>query len=148
MASNNADKTPDLRLIDGDEPAGEKAPAVVGGTSSGDLVSEIILDSGLLPQDKVDLARARTAVGGTFAEALVEEGFASSLGVARSLAEQYHLPLVDLAIAGVDAGAAKVIPLAVLERVCAIPFGPFLALGGVVALFVGSPILDWYLNTR
>ena len=64
----------------------------------------------------------RAAGGGTFADALVEEGFASSLGVARSLAEQYHLPLVDLAIAGVDAGAAKLIRSAVLERVCAIPF--------------------------
>jgi hypothetical protein len=121
MASNNADKTPDLRLIDGEEDGGvQKAPAT-GGTT-GDLVSEIILASGLLPQDKIDLARGRVAGGGTFADALVEEGFASSLGVARSLAEQYHLPLVDLAIAGVDAGAAKLIPLAVLERVCAIPF--------------------------
>jgi type IV pilus assembly protein PilB len=123
MASNNADKTPDLRLIDSDEEGGpEKRDAVAVGSATGDLVSEIILDSGLLPQDKIDLARARAAEGGTFAEALVEEGFASSLGVARSLAEQYHLPLVDLAIAGVDAGAAKLIPLAVLERVCAIPF--------------------------
>jgi type IV pilus assembly protein PilB len=123
MASNNADKTPDLRLIDGDEDGGaDKTAPAPGGVVTGDLVSEIILDSGLLPQDKVDLARARAAGGGTFAEALVEEGFASSLGVARSLAEQYHLPLVDLAIAGVDAGAAKLLPLAVLERVCAIPF--------------------------
>jgi prepilin signal peptidase PulO-like enzyme (type II secretory pathway) len=27
-----------------------------------------------------------------------------------------------------------------------IPFGPFLALGGVVALFAGNTILDWYLR--
>jgi len=123
MASNNADKTPDLRLIDGEEEGAAKNTTVsAGGGTSGDLVAEVILDSGLLPQDKIDLARLRVAGGGTFADALVEEGFASSLGVARSLAEQYHLPLVDLAIAGVDAGAAKLIPLAVLERVCAIPF--------------------------
>ncbi|HET7130126.1 MAG TPA: GspE/PulE family protein [Gaiellaceae bacterium] len=120
MASNKADKSPDLRLIDTDEPGSGEARAAVG--AAGDLVSEVILGSGLLPADKIDLARARAAGGGTFAEALVEEGFASSLGVARSLAEQYHLPLVDLAIAGVDAGAAKLIPLPVLERVCAIPF--------------------------
>ena len=31
-------------------------------------------------------------------------------------------------------------------RKMAIPFGPFLALGGVVALFAGKPILDWYLG--
>jgi len=29
----------------------------------------------------------------------------------------------------------------------AIPFGPFLALGGLVGLLVGAPIVDWYLNT-
>ena len=28
----------------------------------------------------------------------------------------------------------------------AIPFGPFLALGGVVAVFAGDQILDWYLS--
>jgi leader peptidase (prepilin peptidase)/N-methyltransferase len=29
-------------------------------------------------------------------------------------------------------------------RKAAIPLGPFLALGGVVALFWGDAILDWY----
>ena len=31
-------------------------------------------------------------------------------------------------------------------RKMAIPFGPFLALGGVLALFAGDTILDWYLK--
>jgi leader peptidase (prepilin peptidase)/N-methyltransferase len=31
-------------------------------------------------------------------------------------------------------------------RKMGIPFGPFLALGSVVALFAGDAILDWYLN--
>jgi len=119
-ASDKLDKSPDLRLIDSEAGAGDQQSPSSG--AAGELVSEVILESGLLPADKIELARVRVAGGGTFAEALFEEGFASSLGVARSLAEQYHLPLVDLAIAGVDAGAAKLIPLAVLERVCAIPF--------------------------
>ena len=29
----------------------------------------------------------------------------------------------------------------------AVPFGPFLALGGVVALLVGPELIDWYLST-
>ena len=29
----------------------------------------------------------------------------------------------------------------------AVPFGPFLALGGVVGLLVGDEIVDWYLDT-
>ena len=32
-------------------------------------------------------------------------------------------------------------------RKTAVPFGPFLALGGLAGLFVGDPILDWYLDT-
>ena len=32
-------------------------------------------------------------------------------------------------------------------RKTAVPFGPFLALGGVVALFAGAAIVDWYLDT-
>ena len=94
---------------------------VVGERSHADLVAEVIGEAGLLPADKLDQVR-RQAVDTSFSQALVDEGFASSLGVARTLAEQYHLPLVDLAVAGVDAEAAKTIALPVLERVCAIPF--------------------------
>ncbi len=32
-------------------------------------------------------------------------------------------------------------------RKTALPFGPFLALGGIVALLAGEPIVDWYLRT-
>ena len=31
-------------------------------------------------------------------------------------------------------------------RKLALPFGPFLALGGVVGLLVGDQMIDWYLN--
>jgi prepilin signal peptidase PulO-like enzyme (type II secretory pathway) len=32
-------------------------------------------------------------------------------------------------------------------RKTAVPFGPFLALGSIVALYVGGDIVDWYLDT-
>jgi leader peptidase (prepilin peptidase)/N-methyltransferase len=32
-------------------------------------------------------------------------------------------------------------------RKTAVPFGPFLALGALAGLFVGDPIVDWYLDT-
>ena len=32
-------------------------------------------------------------------------------------------------------------------RKTAIPFGPCLALGGLVGLFAGDAIVDWYLDT-
>ncbi len=113
------DKQRELRLVDG-EPAEDETPG--GGPSGGnaDLVADVIRDTGLLESDKID--QVQSSAAGSFSQGLVEEGYASALGVARRLAEEYHLPLVDLAVAGVDAMAAKEIALAVLERVCAIPF--------------------------
>jgi type IV pilus assembly protein PilB len=90
-------------------------------TEQSDLVAELIGESGLLTQEKLGAVQKR-ARGGSFSRALLDEGFANSLGVARNLAAQYHLPLVDLAVEGVSPDAAKLIPLPVLERVCAIPF--------------------------
>jgi leader peptidase (prepilin peptidase) / N-methyltransferase len=50
--------------------------------------------------------------------------------------------------------AGSVVGIAVMARKgtaegrkTAIPFGPFLALGGVVGLLAGEPVVDWYLNT-
>jgi len=50
--------------------------------------------------------------------------------------------------------ASALVPSAVLfarhgaaARKMAIPFAPFLALGGIVALFAGPAIVHWYLHT-
>ena len=32
-------------------------------------------------------------------------------------------------------------------RKTAVPFGPFLALGGLIGLFVGPAIVHWYLHS-
>ena len=71
-----------------------------------ELVAQLVGDSGLLPPDKLEAVRTR-ARGGSFSRALLDEGFAHSLGVARNLAEQYHLPLVDLAVEGVERRGAR-----------------------------------------
>jgi len=111
----DAENQPELRLVG---EMGEDRPRARDGNF--DLVADAIADSGLLDPTQID--RLREGSGSSFSEALIDGGYASALGVARKLAEQYHLPLVDLAVAGVDAAASKVISLAVLERVCAIPF--------------------------
>ena len=118
----NSDNHPELRLVN-DQGGDADAKGSNGGEGHGhsELVSEVIGETGLLDAEKLEQVRSR-AVGGSFSQALIDEGFASALGVARTLAEQYHLPLVDLAVAGVDTEAAKTIALPVLERVCAIPF--------------------------
>jgi leader peptidase (prepilin peptidase)/N-methyltransferase len=64
------------------------------------------------------------------------------------------LGLRDLGVAvfiGLLAGSAVGIGLMLAGRKGrkdAIPFGPFLALGGVCAVFWGPGIVDWYLNLR
>src|SRR2546423_15458791 len=79
------------------------------------LVADLIEATGLLPPDRVAMARGR-AGRGSFSEALVTEGVASSDGVARVLASRYQLPLVDLPVAGVSGQASSVIPLHPLQK--------------------------------
>ena len=57
----------------------------------------------------------------SFSKALMDEE-AGALGLARTIAEKHHLPLVDLGVTGIDPEAAKAIALPVLKRVVAIPF--------------------------
>jgi type IV pilus assembly protein PilB len=87
-----------------------------------ELVVDLLAATQLVPEDKLALVRGRAQQTGSLPQALVDEGVASADGIARMVAARHGLPLVDLAISGVDENAAKVIPLHVLERVVAIPY--------------------------
>jgi leader peptidase (prepilin peptidase)/N-methyltransferase len=51
-------------------------------------------------------------------------------------------------VAGTVVGAAIIAHKGAKEgRKTAIPFGPYLAFGGVVGLFLGDPVVEWYLHT-
>jgi leader peptidase (prepilin peptidase)/N-methyltransferase len=51
-------------------------------------------------------------------------------------------------VAGSVVGAAIIARKGAQEgRKTAIPFGPYLAFGGLVGLFLGDPIVEWYLST-
>lgn len=56
------------------------------------------------------------------------------------------IPAIAIALlAGVVLGAVVIAKVGVTRgRKTAVPFGPFLALGAVVALFAGEPIVNWY----
>jgi len=49
--------------------------------------------------------------------------------------------------AGALVGLALIARLGASARKRAVPFGPFLALGGVIALWWGNALVDWYLTT-
>jgi type IV pilus assembly protein PilB len=120
--SENETETPSLRTA-GTQPAGGSLQ--LGGppiNESVELVVDLLSATKLVPADKLALARGRAQQTGSLPNALVEEGAASSEGIARILATRHRLPLVDLAMSGVDEAAAKLVPLHVLERLVAIPY--------------------------
>lgn len=58
------------------------------------------------------------------------------------------IPALAVAVlAGALAGGLLMLRYGSDARKHAIPFGPFLALGGVVGLLAGNEILDWYLDS-
>ena len=50
-------------------------------------------------------------------------------------------------LAGSLVGLAMIARHGASARKQAIPFGPFLALGGVIGLLAGNELVDWYLST-
>jgi type IV pilus assembly protein PilB len=101
------------------------APPPAGGfgvNALAELVADLLAATGLVPADKLALVRGRAGRSGSMVQAIVDEGIASGEGIARMLAARHQLPLVDLPLAGVEAEAAKAVPLHVLERIVAIPY--------------------------
>ena len=90
--------------------------------ATAELVADLLAATGLVAADKLALVRGRAGATGSLAQAIIDEGVASSDGIARTLAARHQLPLVDLAVAAVEDEAAKQIALHVLERVVAVPY--------------------------
>jgi len=116
------------------------APAILLATAPGDL-----LEHGL----------AALAAGGFFLLAALayprgmgmgDVKLAAVLGLflGRAVGPAIFVALVS----GTLVGAAIIARKGAREgRKTKVPFGPFLALGGVVALFAGDAMVDWYLDT-
>jgi type IV pilus assembly protein PilB len=115
---------PSLRTSEPAQAAGSAEPLTTpyGVPESVELVVDLLAATRLVPEDKLALARGRAQQTRSLASALVEEGVASSDGIARMLAARHQLPLIDIALAGVDEDAAKEVPLHVLERIGAVPY--------------------------
>jgi type IV pilus assembly protein PilB len=109
---------------------------VPGINEMAELLADLLAATGLVPDDKLALARGRAGSAGSLAQALVAEGVATQEGIARTLASRYQLPLIDLAETGVDPEAASLVPIHVLERVGAIPYA---VEGSVLRVAVPDP---------
>jgi leader peptidase (prepilin peptidase) / N-methyltransferase len=132
----------DLRII----PNAITLPAAVAA-----VLAAVIIDVGFLPEQLI----AGAAAGGFFLLAAIlyprgmgmgDVKLAAVLGLylGRAVAPAVFIAL----IAGVLVGAVIIARKgATAGRRTAVPFGPFLALGGVIALFAGQSLVDAYLGT-
>jgi leader peptidase (prepilin peptidase) / N-methyltransferase len=107
------------------------------------------------PDDILEHLIAATAAGGFFLVAVLayprgmgmgDVKLAAVLGLflGRAVAPALFVALVSGTLIGALIMARKGVHEG---RKTAVPFGPFLALGGVVALFWGDAMVDWYLAT-
>jgi type IV pilus assembly protein PilB len=87
----------------------------------GELVVDLLEITGLIPEAKFETLRelAKTT---PVVQALIDEELASSEAIARIVAAQYGLPVIELGSVGIDPLAAEAVPLHVLEQVNAIPY--------------------------
>ena len=107
------------------------------------------------PEALLEHAIAAVAAGGFFLVAVlayprgmgegdVKLAFVLGLFLGRDVGPAMFVAL----IAGTLVGAAVIARKGMAEgRKTAVPFGPFLALGAVVALFAGEAMVEWYLGT-
>ena len=113
--------------------------AALGGSREVNVLSELVADivegTGLVAADRLAAARSR-AGSGSLAQALVDEGLASSEGVARAVAQRYHLPYVDVIAEQPSPEAVEQIPIAVLERADALPYR---LVHGVLKVAIADP---------
>jgi type IV pilus assembly protein PilB len=117
------------------EPAAQPLQPAFQVNPLAELVADIIEATGLLAPDRLAFVRdkARTT---TFAQALLEEGYADTAMIAKSLAARHNLPVVDIVASGVSPQAVETIPLHVLERIVALPYA---LEGNVLRVAVADP---------
>jgi type IV pilus assembly protein PilB len=103
--------------------AAAKVPATPAPISQlmGELVVDLLETTGLIPEAKFDALREK-AKHTPVVQVLIDEGLASSEAIARIVAAQYGLPVVELGAVGINPLAAETVPLHVLEQVNAIPY--------------------------
>ncbi len=133
-----------------------------------DLEQRIIPNKILLVGAVLAVAIAAVADPGSLAERAIAAAAAGGLLFAAALAYPRGMGLGDVKLAatmglflGRDVGPAMLVALlagalvglamivreGAAARKRAIPFGPFLALGGVVGLLAGDQLVDWYLGS-
>jgi type IV pilus assembly protein PilB len=124
-------KRPNKLRLSGKSGADQAPPEDAGGglrapgppvNEVAELVADLIEATGLVSVDRLAAVRGRVKQGGSFSQAIIDEGVATSEGLARTLASRFQLPFIDLPLTGISEAAVREIPTHVLERVVAVPY--------------------------
>ncbi len=129
-AHRRLDRRGDDRLTGG---ARLGTPFAVNETA--ELVVDLLSATGLVAPDKLALVRGRAGAARSRRRSSTRASRRPRASRARSRV-RHQVPLVDLALAGVDKEAAALIPLHVLERVVAIPYALD---GGTLRVAIADP---------
>lgn len=105
---------------DGSPAKGQVTPSPIS-QLMGELVVDLLEVTGLIPEAKFDVLREKAKTT-PVVQVLIDEGLASSEAIARIVAAQHGLPVIELGNVGIDPTAASSVPLHVLEQVNAIPY--------------------------
>jgi type IV pilus assembly protein PilB len=87
----------------------------------GELVVDLLETTGLIPAEKIVVVREQVRHV-PVVQVLIEQGLASSDAIARIVAAQHQLPVIELGAVAIDPEAVDALPLHVLERVGAVPY--------------------------
>ncbi|HEX2015303.1 MAG TPA: ATPase, T2SS/T4P/T4SS family, partial [Solirubrobacteraceae bacterium] len=102
------------------EVSGITAPTRRGGSAR--FLTDVIVELGLVPAERVQEAVVTARGAGTTPEAVLREsGALSAEGLARALAERHGLDYLDLTVFPVDMGAANLITASAARRYDAVP---------------------------
>jgi type IV pilus assembly protein PilB len=122
------------RYLDGMEAAHQPWPAL----------GSLLVRDGLLTEDELQVALdLQLESGKRLGEILVERGSVTRTQVARLLAEQVEMPLVELGESDVDAVAATLLPEALARRYSAVPVGFLPDDSLLVAVADPTNVLHW-----
>lgn len=109
----------------GDGKAGERWDGVTKPRSRGGnarFLTDVIVELGLVPRERVDQAIDTARAGGVTPEAvLLERGEIDQVALSRAVAERHGLDHLDLTAFNVDMGAANLINNAAARRYYAVP---------------------------
>jgi type IV pilus assembly protein PilB len=98
-------------------------PPVARGHSRG-FITDVLVELGFVAEPTVQAAIGAARTAGKPPEALLlEQGAINEEQLSRAIAERYGLDHVDLAVYGIDMGAAALFPVALARRYMAVPVG-------------------------